>query len=387
MTRGPIMENQTRHARAGSFVGGLVISLAVFVAGCGSTTEAQKPAELGPNAALLGVRLAWSAKLGEVKFPLALKANGTNVTLGSSEGVVATLDARTGADVWRTALGAPLAAGAGSDGRYSAVVTQANELVALEAGREIWRQKLPALSFTAPLVAGERVFVLGADRSVAAYDAASGRRLWTQARPGEALVLRQAGVLLAVGDTLVAGLSGRLVGMNPQNGSSRWEVPIAVPRGTNDVERLVDIVSQVSRVGDSICARAYQAMVGCVNADRGTLVWNKPANGAQGLHGDDQFVYGTESDGKVIAWRRADGERAWVSERLKFRGLTAPLVVGRSVAVGDATGLVHLLSRTDGSPLNRLTTDGSEIAAAPVLVGDTLVVVTRNGGVFGFRPE
>ena len=382
-----MMENQTRHARAGSFVGGLAISLAVFVAGCGSTTEAQKPAELGPNAALLGVRLAWSAKLGEVKFPLALKANGTNVTLGSSEGVVATLDARTGADVWRTALGAPLAAGAGSDGRYSAVVTQANELVALEAGREIWRQKLPALSFTAPLVAGERVFVLGADRSVAAYDAASGRRLWTQARPGEALVLRQAGVLLAVGDTLVAGLSGRLVGMNPQNGSSRWEVPIAVPRGTNDVERLVDIVSQVSRVGDSICARAYQAMVGCVNADRGTLVWNKPANGAQGLHGDDQFVYGTESDGKVIAWRRADGERAWVSERLKFRGLTAPLVVGRSVAVGDATGLVHLLSRTDGSPLNRLTTDGSEIAAAPVLVGDTLVVVTRNGGVFGFRPE
>ena len=382
-----MMENQTRHARAGSFVGGLAISLAVFVAGCGSTTEPQKPAELGPNAALLGVRLAWSAKLGEVKFPLALKANGTNVTLGSSEGVVATLDARTGADVWRTALGAPLAAGAGSDGRYSAVVTQANELVALEAGREIWRQKLPALSFTAPLVAGERVFVLGADRSVAAYDAASGRRLWTQARPGEALVLRQAGVLLAVGDTLVAGLSGRLVGMNPQNGSSRWEVPIAVPRGTNDVERLVDIVSQVSRVGDSICARAYQAMVGCVNADRGTLVWNKPANGAQGLHGDDQFVYGTESDGKVIAWRRSDGERAWVSERLKFRGLTAPLVVGRSVAVGDATGLVHLLSRTDGSPLNRLTTDGSEIAAAPVLVGDTLVVVTRNGGVFGFRPE
>jgi outer membrane protein assembly factor BamB len=30
------------------------------------------------------------------------------------------------------------------------------------------------------------------------------------------LVLRQAGVLLAVGDTLVAGMAGRLVGLNPQ---------------------------------------------------------------------------------------------------------------------------------------------------------------------------
>ena len=383
--RGMTMAHQLPGFKAVCGVAGLVLALAL--SGCGSTTQAPKPADLGPNAALIGVRLAWSAKVGEVKFPLVVKANGNNIAVASSDGVVATLDARTGADLWRTPLGGALSAAAGSDGRYTSVVNQANELVTLDAGREIWRQKLPALTFTAPLVAGARVFVLGADRSVAAFDAASGRKLWTQARPGEALVLRQVGVLLAVGDTLVVGLSGRLVGMNPQNGSSRWEVPIAVPRGTNDVERLVDIVSQVSRVGDSVCARAYQAMVGCVNAERGMLVWNKPAAGAQGLHGDDEMVYGTESDGKVIAWRRLDGERAWVSERLKYRNLTAPLVVGRSVAIGDSSGTVHLLSRTDGSPLNRLTTDGTEIAAAPVLVGDTLVVVTRSGGVFGFRPE
>jgi outer membrane protein assembly factor BamB len=63
------------------------------------------------------------------------------------------------------------------------------------------------------------------------------------------------------------------------------------------------------------------------------------------------------------------------------------LAVGRSVVVGDVTGLVHLLSREDGSPLNRLATDGSAIAAAPVLAGNTLVVVTQNGGVYGFVPE
>ncbi len=55
--------------------------------------------------------------------------------------------------------------------------------------------------------------------------------------------------------------------------------------------------------------------------------------------------------------------------------------------VGDATGFVHMLSREDGSLLNRLATDGSAIAAAPVLAGNTLVVVTRNGGVFGFSPQ
>ncbi|MFS2051269.1 PQQ-binding-like beta-propeller repeat protein [Variovorax sp. CT11-76] len=37
--------------------------------------------------------------------------------------------------------------------------------------------------------------------------------------------------------------------------------------------------------------------------------------------------------------------------------------------------------------LNRTTPDGSAIAATPVVVGNTVVVVTANGGVFGYRPD
>jgi outer membrane protein assembly factor BamB len=48
---------------------------------------------------------------------------------------------------------------------------------------------------------------------------------------------------------------------------------------------------------------------------------------------------------------------------------------------------VHFLSREDGTLLNRLTTDGSAVVAAPVLAGNTLVVVTHNGGVYGFVPQ
>jgi outer membrane protein assembly factor BamB len=243
------------------------------------------------------------------------------------------------------------------------------------------------VGYTAPFVAGGRVFVLTADRSVSAFDGRTGRKLWTQSRPGEPLVLRHAGVMLAVGDTLVTGLSGRLAGLNPQTGASRWEVPIATPRGINDVERLVDLVGTVSRVGDVVCARAFQASVGCVDASRGTLLWTKPASGFQGVNGDENNVFGTEADGKVVAWKRNGGDRAWSSDLLLHRDLSAPLVLGRSVVVGDGMGYVHLLSREDGKLLNRLATDGSPVVAAPVVAANTLVVVTRNGGVYGFVPE
>lgn len=354
---------------------------------CSSTPDQPKPAELAPNAGLLGVRLAWTAKVGVIDFPLDVKVNDGTVAVASSDGVVASLNARTGAELWRANVGSQIAAGVGSDGRFAAVVTRTNELVSLDGGREIWRQKLPAQAFTAPLVAGGRVFVLAADRSVTAFDGLSGRKLWAQQRPGESLVLRQAGVLLAVGDTLVAGLAGRLVGLSPSNGAIQWESPVASPRGTNDIERLVDLVGRVSRDGEVVCARAFQAAVGCVNAARGTLLWTKPAFGYVGVHGDDKQVYGVEGDGKIMAWRRIDGERAWVSEGLRYRKLTAPLVVGRSIAVGDETGLVHLLSREDGSPLTRVATDGSAVVAAPVLAAGALIAVTRGGGVFGFLPE
>ncbi|MGJ7492424.1 outer membrane protein assembly factor BamB [Variovorax sp. ZT4R33] len=360
--------------------------LVAVLAACSGTPK-PKPAELPANPALFSVRQAWKVSIPKTDFPVQIDVSGDTVTVAGADGTVVAIDARSGQEAWRASAGAPLIAGVGSDGAVAAVITKDNELVALQAGKVLWKQRLPAQAFTAPLVAGRRVFVQTADRTLSAWDGQTGRRLWAQQRTAENLVLRKPGVLLAVGDTLVTGVGGRLVGLNPANGTSRWESPIAAPRGTNDVERLVDLTGSVSRVGDNVCARAYYANVGCVDTTRGVLIWSKPASGAEGLTGDDRFVYGTESNGSVVAWRRGDGERAWSMDRLKYRTLTAPLAVGRSLIIGEDTGTLHLVSREDGALLNRLTPDGSPIVATPVLAGNTVVVVTRNGGVFGYRPE
>lgn len=364
-----------------------IAAVLVLVSACSFSPKKPEPAPLPPVAALIGTQLAWTAQVGPGPASAVPRVVGTRVFLAGAGGTVAAVDVESGRDIWRTALGVPLATGVGADGDTAAVVTQENTLVALSAGQQRWRVQLPAKVLTAPLVAGGRVFVLTADRTVLAFDGGNGARLWSQQRAGEPLVLSQAGVLLAVGDTLVAGLSGRLTGINPQNGSVRWEAPIATARGTNEVERLVDLVGPVSRLGDSVCARAYSAAVGCVDASRGSVVWSQAAQGSFGLAGDDGLVFGTESDGHVRAWQRASGEVAWTTDRLKFRSLSAPLAVGRVVALGEATGTVHLLSREDGSELTRLTTDGSAIVGGPVVAGQVLLVQTRNGGVFAWRPQ
>ena len=357
----------------------------VALAACGSSKP--KPAELPPKAEVLGVRQAWSIQAAPVGFALVANVSGDVVTVAGSNGTVVAIDARNGKEMWRAKVDTPILAGVGSDGTIAAVVTNENELVALQNGKVLWKQKLTAETFTPPLVAGRRIFVQTADRTTTAWDGQSGRRLWTQTRTGDNLVLKRPGVMLAVGDTLVAGVGGRLVGMNPANGSSRWEAPIASPRGTNDVERLVDLTGTVSRLDNTLCARAYMATIGCVDASRGVLLWTKTAQGSDGLSGDERALYGTESNGIVTAWRRSDGERLWSVDAYKYRSLTAPLAVGRTLILGEGTGQVLFLNREDGSAVNRVSPDGSAIAADPVLAANTVVVVTRKGGVFGYRPE
>lgn len=365
----------------------LTITAIGWLSACSSAPEKPQPAPLPPISGTVNAQKVWSNTVGPVSTPLVASVHGQQVAVASTSGQVALMDAQTGRDIWRVSVGAPIQAGVGGDGQRFAVVTQNNELMAIESGQVIWRQVLSALSYTPPLVAGARVFVLTGDRAVSAFDGATGQKLWTQQRPNDPLVLRQAGLLMPLGDNLLVGWGGRLASLNPLTGAVRWETLVGSTRGTNEVERLVDLVAGASRMGNTVCVRAFQAAVACVDGLNGRVSWSRAAQGHQGLDGDAQLVYGVESDDKVLAWQRQSGTPAWTQEGLRFRGLTAPLVLGRSVVAGDDMGQVHFLSRQDGQPLQRLSTDGSAITGKPVAAGQTLVVVTRNGGVFGFRPE
>ncbi len=377
------MSAQVAFRKAGLWAGWLAAAL--LLGACSSNKP--KPATLDPLTPKIAGRQVWQAKLNGVQFPLAVAARDGTFMAAGDDGTVLALEAASGRELWRAQIGAPLSAGVGSDGRFAAVVTRSNELVTLEQGRVLWRSRLPGRVLTAPLVAGERVFVMGVDRVVHAFDAADGKKLWVLQRPGDALTLGQAGVVAAFRDTLVVGQGPRMTGVDPNRGTVRWEAAVATPRGTNEVERLADLVGPPARVGNSLCARAFQATVGCVDGARGTLLWSRNASGSQSIGADNTVVVAGDAADRLSAWRQGTGELLWSSEKFQFRALSGILVAGRTAVFGDYQGFVHFLDREDGQPLLRLPTDGSAVVGAPVLSGTTMLVVTRSGGLFAFRPE
>jgi outer membrane protein assembly factor BamB len=141
------------------------------------------------------------------------------------------------------------------------------------------------------------------------------------------------------------------------------------------------------RVGDSVCVRSFQAAVGCADAEAGKLQWSRNTGGVQAVAADETMVVGADASDRLTGWRKAGGEVAWSQEQLLHRGLSGGALAGRIAVFGDSEGIVHFLDRDSGAPLLRLPTDGSAVVGTPALAGTTMLVATRNGGLFAFRPE
>jgi outer membrane assembly lipoprotein YfgL len=374
-------------ARSAGLARFAMVSAALAVAAlAGCSSDAPKPTPLEPAEAKIAGHQVWKLSLSGFAQQ-GLAAAGKNFVIGATNGVVMAVDADTGAEQWRADAGGRLATGVGTDGRFAAVVTRDGELVVIEQGKVLWRQRIDSAIVTAPFVAGERVFVLGVDRSVQAFDALDGKKIWVYARPGDALTLSQAGVLTAWQDTLLVGQGARLAALDPLRGTMRWEVPVAAPRGTNEVERLADLVGPATRVGDVFCIRAFQNGIGCVDAKRATALWSINAGGSQALGADEDYVFAADGSDRLSARRRSNGESVWLSDKFQNRHLSGILSIGKVVVFGDYEGWVHFLDRATGAPQLRLPTDGSQVVGNPVRVGNTLAVTTDKGGVYAFRPE
>lgn len=372
-------------ARTRRLWAGAAAAAAVLLTGCAS--DKPKPAPLAPLTAKIAGRQVWQAKVDAVRFPLVIAAAGGQFVAAGDDGTVLALDAMTGRETWRGQAGAKLSAGVGSDGRVAAVVTVGNELVVMDQGRVLWKTRLPSRTLTPPLVAGGRVFTVGVDRVVEAFDGQDGRKLWRYQRAGDPLGLAQAGVITSFRDTLVVGQGPRLAGLDPSRGTLRWEVAVANPRGTNEVERLADLVGPAVRQGSSLCVRAFQSAVGCVDPQRGALQWARNLGGSQAAGADESVVVAADASDRITAWKRPTGDLAWTTEIFVHRGLSGLRVAGRSVVAGDGQGIVHFLDRDTGEAMLRLNTDGSPVVGVPAVLGSTLLVATRSGGLYAFRPE
>lgn len=366
----------------------LLAVAALGLAACSSTPDQPKPVELAPLVNVIGVRAAWSVPLAAPRPDFETAAVGKEFVAASRDGEIVRVDATSGKLIARFKSELPLTAAVGADEQSEAVVNTQNELLLYDrSGALKWKQRLPATVITAPVIAGGLVIVLSTDQTIQAFELADGSKRWASTRTPASLLLNRGGGMVVEGDMLYAGLAqGRMAALSVSSGTVKWEETVVSSRGANEIERLTDLVGKPAVKGSDACVRAFQTGITCVQLADGKSLWMKTADSDTPVTMDSRTVYATERNGKVLALNRSNGETLWTNDKFGYRGLSAPLALGRSVVFGDAFGLVHFLNRDDGALLARMKTDGTAITGQPVLSGSTLVVRSE-GGLFAFVPE
>jgi outer membrane protein assembly factor BamB len=255
-------------------------------------------------------------------------------------------------------------------------------------GKSLWKAKATSEILAPPAVGAGLVVVRSGDNRLAAYDALDGKRKWLYQRPTPPLSLRVTAGPVIDGKFVFAGFpAGKLMAVSTANGAAMWDGTVALPKGTTELDRVADITSAPVISGRSICAVAFQGRVACFDLDNGNLAWAREMSSAVGLAIDARYVYVTDDKGSVHALDLASGASLWKQDKLSQRRVTAPLARRGLVVVADAQGVVHFLSREDGSFVARLTTDGSPVIAPLRALASGWLVQTSNGGIFAIEVQ
>lgn len=362
------------------------------MAACSSTKDERRvPTPLTEFKPVLDVQQAWKSSVGKGgRYLFSPAAVGNAVYAAGANGSVAKIDAQTGKDLWRTKLGDDLSAGVGSDGTLAAVGGLKGDVYVLGAdGKLLWRAKAPGEIISPPLVGNGFVIVRTVDGQIVAFNAQTGEQKWNYRSRTVPLNLRVSAGMTFAGDAAVlAGFpGGSFSAINLQTGDNYWQTPVSYPKGVTEVERLNDVTGPPTLLGSETCAVTFQGQIGCFDANSGRALWEKAFSGTSGLAQDDRTVVAADDWSVVSSFDATTGNLLWHNDKLKNRELGVPFILGRAAVFGDYQGFVHFLSADDGTLVARMKTDGSRISAAPVLAGDTLVVLTNDGDLYGYRPR
>jgi outer membrane protein assembly factor BamB len=383
------------------------LAAAAALAGCGTPSwrdftpnpvawfdrpsAASKPAPLPPlPAEATRGRVVWQTSIGKSGTSIFSPAvAGNSVYAAAEDGTVMRLDLETGRVLWRQKAGSRLSGGVGAGENVVLVGTPDGEVIALDSdGEQRWRARVSSEVLSPPLVLGDLVVARSADNRIFALDARDGRRRWVFQRNVPPLLVRTpVGVATAPG-LLIAGFpGGKMVALSPTNGVARWEATVALPKGTTELERIADVVGAPWVFEREVCSVAYQGRIGCFDLGTGNPYWTRDLSSTTGVFGDPGLVLASDDKGAVHALDRSTGRSVWKQDKLANRRLSAPLPVGKQIAVADLQGYVHFLARDSGAFVGRTGTDGSAIRANPVPVPGGFLVQTRNGSLYRMAAE
>ncbi len=351
------------------------------------------PEKLVPITPEFEPQIVWSKDtgdgMGDDYADLSSWIQGTAIFSIDHTGKLTALDLQSGQLHWDMDLDTHIEAGVGGGDGIILVGTAKGELIAIneKKGGVLWRAQLSS-EILAPAKAAQGVAVArSADGKIAAFSVKDGSVLWTYQRTVPLLSLRGVSEPVIAGNKVIAGFAnGKLVALSLRDGAVLWEANVAVPRGRTELDRLVDIDSAPVVRDDVVYIVAYHGQLAAFDLDSGQRLWARDMSSRAGLDVvPGEAVYVTDDSSNVWALQDGTGDALWRQTRLLRRKVTAPVIIGDMLFVGDFEGYLHGLAREDGRFVARKKISDAAIRSQPLVQNNTLYVTAADGTVTALR--
>jgi outer membrane protein assembly factor BamB len=269
-------------------------------------------------------------------------------------------------------------------------------IAALDAGTGAvaWQVDLTVPLRGSPTVSGGQVYAISQDNQMFALSAADGTRLWTQLAIAEdAEVLGAASPAIA-GDTVIAGFSsGELYALREANGLINWQDSLSRTGRLTALATLNDIDGNPVIYQGRVIAGSHSGRLVAIDLRSGERVWeaNLSTLYMPWVAGSYMFLVNTE--GQVFAMANRDGRVRWITQLQRFEKAgkrkdlirwAGPVLAGDRLLVVSSSGYMLALSPYTGEIVSGVKLPGST-TIPPIVANQTLYVLTDGGELIAYR--
>lgn len=372
--------------KAATCLGAILLSMVLGGCSWWQSSEDIEPTPLVSFSQEAKVKKLWSTQIGsglsEKFHRLRPGLSEEMIFAADIEGHLLGVDRSTGKVRWKLDLETPISGGVGVGNGRVAVATYAGDVLvfAADTGAELWRAGLNSEALSPPQFNQDTILIQTIDGRLTALELEGGKQRWSYDVQIPALTLRGTSTPLVTQSTTYAGFAnGNMMAFDNRNGDVLFSVAVTTPQGKTELERMVDVDGSMQIGGNLLFVGSYQGHLAAVSATDGRLLWKKPLSSYQGIDLDKNILFAADADDDLYAFNARNGAELWQQVQLGSRRITAPVSIGDTVAVADAEGYLHFMSKQDGHFVARERIDSSGING-PLIELDSVIYVLGNSG-------
>jgi outer membrane protein assembly factor BamB len=317
--------------------------------------------------------------------------------------VVRAISPENGATIWQAQVrgenapeGALFGGGVAYDNGRIYATNGAGDAAALDAktGGLVWRVRPGGPLRGAPTVANDNVYVVTQDNQLFALNPANGATRWNGSGAVEIAGILGASSPAAAQGTVVAGFSsGELNAYRYENGQNLWQDALARTSISTSVTQLSDIDADPVIDSGRVYAVGQGGRMVAIELITGQRIWEINVAGISTPWVAGDWIFVVTDEAQLLALSRTTGRIRWMTQLTRYRdvkdkkgriGWVGPVLAGERLVLANSAGQIVYVSPYDGRVQNTQDTR-MPVSLQPIVANNTLYVLHDNGQLAAWR--